>query len=873
MVLKIDVSASNVCALDVNAALWCWGGTSPPFGPVTLALSAYGIVRIEDVPCVWSYDGAILCSSAVAIPPAAQGVVSADGATFITSQGKLWLQGAEVPQVSEWFVPTRASNLCFFDAGSHLICPAIRYGSPNFANGWHDWGVQMDADVVSDALYVLRNSDGSITYQFDSSGAVTLQNQGVKGTCAAVCGNGSGTASQICSYRGGDCLDGILNGDETDSDCGGSVCAARCLTGMTCDSDADCSTNHCFEGQCIIGGAGSACRLPADCESRVCRGGTPTSSVRAVDYVNPTDSWLSISGLNADSAKTTTPVPIGFQVPFFDAVYSTFDLTSNGWMGLGANRLTSGTASLVLPSVSASNAVAIFAQDSGSVSAKFRYAVHGHEPFRQIVIDITGNQTNWSSLTPTYNAQVALSESTGIVSVTCNPCAAYGTQVATQGVADQTGTISSWLAGRNKQLFSATDTVDFDTLAGRTCSAATVSDGVQNGSETGIDCGGGSGPLCGAGQGCLLDGDCRSANCIGGVCAVGVAGSRCEDWSDCASQSCLNSTCAASRSGNILVEKTLNVGSFSNYGSAISLQEFSPSGGTAIETVNFPTAVASPNRRLIDAGLATGHGYFGANGGVIAVLGYDAPTTTANLPTALGVKRVAAVFDGSLSLDASARLDFGTSSVFASSSLRSIVPINSASGYIASTSTGVVYYQGSAITVIVPGAYRVLGLSGGQLVASTNISPPGIYGIGSGLPVAASTSSLIIPTSASPNGFALFDDNGDGAPELAYVCDDGTALNGGGLQRYSLRAGVWSKDWSLRMTPSNLELTTTGTYGCRSLVAENVAGGKVVFFVEASGTNNRVLMVNDEGVMPTTAQPIAIAGSSSAFRGIQFRSF
>ncbi len=50
--------------------------------------------------------------------------------------------------------------------------------------------------------------------------------------------------------------------------------------------------------------------------------------------------------------------------------------------------------------------------------------------------------------------------------------------------------------------------------------AATCTDGVKNGAETGVDCGGGSCPACPAGQGCLAAADCASGVCKASVCAA-----------------------------------------------------------------------------------------------------------------------------------------------------------------------------------------------------------------------------------------------------------------------------------------------------------------------------------------------------------------
>lgn len=64
---------------------------------------------------------------------------------------------------------------------------------------------------------------------------------------------------------------------------------------------------------------------------------------------------------------------------------------------------------------------------------------------------------------------------------------------------------------------------DGSPCAGGTCQAgtcgpaATCTDGIRNGNETGVDCGG-SCPPCATGQTCTSRADCASALCAGGVC-------------------------------------------------------------------------------------------------------------------------------------------------------------------------------------------------------------------------------------------------------------------------------------------------------------------------------------------------------------------
>lgn len=57
-----------------------------------------------------------------------------------------------------------------------------------------------------------------------------------------------------------------------------------------------------------------------------------------------------------------------------------------------------------------------------------------------------------------------------------------------------------------------------------TCQAPTCADGVMNGTETGVDCGGTAGtrgcPRCGGGEGCKAGTDCASGTCTSGKCTA-----------------------------------------------------------------------------------------------------------------------------------------------------------------------------------------------------------------------------------------------------------------------------------------------------------------------------------------------------------------
>ncbi|MSP24176.1 MAG: hypothetical protein EXR75_03230 [Myxococcales bacterium] len=53
------------------------------------------------------------------------------------------------------------------------------------------------------------------------------------------------------------------------------------------------------------------------------------------------------------------------------------------------------------------------------------------------------------------------------------------------------------------------------------CQVPACNDGVKNGVETGVDCGGPTCTKCAIGQGCGADADCVNAKCLGAVCTAG----------------------------------------------------------------------------------------------------------------------------------------------------------------------------------------------------------------------------------------------------------------------------------------------------------------------------------------------------------------
>jgi hypothetical protein len=74
------------------------------------------------------------------------------------------------------------------------------------------------------------------------------------------------------------------------------------------------------------------------------------------------------------------------------------------------------------------------------------------------------------------------------------------------------------------------------------CTPATCSDGLQNGTEAAIDCGG-SCPACAPGVACCTGTACASGSCVSGVCTTKSIGAPCLSGAECSSTFCVDGYC------------------------------------------------------------------------------------------------------------------------------------------------------------------------------------------------------------------------------------------------------------------------------------------------------------------------------------------
>ena len=72
----------------------------------------------------------------------------------------------------------------------------------------------------------------------------------------------------------------------------------------------------------------------------------------------------------------------------------------------------------------------------------------------------------------------------------------------------------------------------------------TCTDGVRNGAETGVDCGGGTCPACALGQACQLARDCTSGVCANNICVQCATATDCVGQdTECRVRTCTNNAC------------------------------------------------------------------------------------------------------------------------------------------------------------------------------------------------------------------------------------------------------------------------------------------------------------------------------------------
>ncbi len=316
--------------------------------------------------------------------------------------------------------------------------------------------------------------------------------------------------------------------------------------------------------------------------------------------------------------------------------------------------------------------------------------------------------------------------------------------------------------------------------------------------------------------------------------------------------------------GNLMIYRVGDgSAALSSNATAVFVDEYT-TGGTLVQSIPMPTAVAGNQRRLTASGTATSEGLLTLTEDrqYVMLTGYDAAVGTAGIiaSTASTINRVVGRVDTSGNVDTSTALsDFASGS-----NPRSVASTNGVDLWVAGGAGGVRYTTlGSATTtrltaVAVLDNGRQLKIGGGQLYVTTGSGTAIRLGtVGTGLPTAAGqtvTNLPGFPTSGAPNSFYFADlDAGVTGFDTLYVADEG-----GTVQKFSLAGGNWIANGSIALT------------GARGLTGIHT-GGTVTLYV--TSINSLVGIVDTSGynAAPVATQNVlATAAANTAFRGVAF---
>lgn len=474
-------------------------------------------------------------------------------------------------------------------------------------------------------------------------------------------GLGASCAGGTCR----NCADGVLNGPETALDCGGQ-CGATCGGGQACTSGADCATSGCTGGLCNLGATGETCTLGNQCANGVCSVPAPVAITTAPDAA-------SLGNLTAGTRATSAGAKLGdsghsdavtlpFGFTFFGTTYNNVKINGNGWISFDTASTNRNSPPSTSPGTGNPNAVIagfwFDADASLSTNSDVRYTTIGTAPNRTFIVNYVA-LPYWLTASDTVTFQIALNEGTNTVDIFCADCTLAATASRAQVLENGAGTSARSAYSLNaSSVFNVPNNTGFryNTESLKACQAPTATDGVKNGTETDVDCGGTSGTLCASTKACLANSDCGGANatCGAGFCrncgdAVkngsetdvdcgGICGGNCGFnkicalSTDCASQNCAGGLCGLSadglacsangdcasaycdgNAGGRILSAVTQVGTYNDgLGTSLAGDDVS----TAVQVGfkfkffgnEFSTATVSTNGYLIFSGSASGYG-------------------------------------------------------------------------------------------------------------------------------------------------------------------------------------------------------------------------------------------------------------------------
>lgn len=315
--------------------------------------------------------------------------------------------------------------------------------------------------------------------------------------------------------------------------------------------------------------------------------------------------------------------------------------------------------------------------------------------------------------------------------------------------------------------------------------------------------------------------------------------------------------------GNLLVLQIGN-GTINAAGAPGVLNEYSPAGGPPQSQLALPTS--GPNAMLFGS-IAYGSGLsLSPDGHLVLITGYSVPSGSyssssldgSSTTGAQAVLRAVGLVNGAGTFTVGV-----TTTQFSGSSLRSAVTDARGNFWAGGGSGGIVYLGTTAppatVSTVSP-ATRNLNLVNGRLYYTSGSGQLGIMAF-TGAPTNAATPTMFLNTAgtgsgtASPTGFAF-----NPAMTVAYVADNRSASNGGGIQRYNWNGSSWGYAYTLGYTLSSSKQVW-------ELAADFSGSNPILYATTGESTANNLVSVTDTG-SGSAYTILETAPSGDAFRGL-----
>jgi hypothetical protein len=285
--------------------------------------------------------------------------------------------------------------------------------------------------------------------------------------------------------------------------------------------------------------------------------------------------------------------------------------------------------------------------------------------------------------------------------------------------------------------------------------------------------------------------------------------------------------------------------------------------GSLVQKITIPSTGSSPRLTVTGNSGSEGHLIQSTDGHYLTIAGYDTVSGAASFALA-ATKRAIARIDASGNVDLTTELTDGSTAA-----VRAAVMDNNSNTWMATSSVGIRYKQfgsvgtSTQLSSASPTNTRVVKIFNGQLyITSASGTFLGVSSIGSGTPTTSGQTTTALsgmPTTGthSPYSFSISPDG-----NTLYIADDGSAANGGGIQKWTQSSGTWSKAYTL------LNNGTTNT-PARGLTADWSGTNPVIYATTGTSSPNALIEVTDTG-SGSTADTLAISPTNTVFRGVDF---